>query len=72
MRSVPIKWQRIAVEKAARCADDAAWFHEQRNYAQAAYARSYANSLHDAALTLKSLEMEGGLRGTQRRRAANG
>ena len=71
MSSVPIKWQRIAVEKAAQGADDAAWFHEQRKDAQAASARSYANSLHDAALTLKSLEMEGGLRRPQRR-AANG
>ena len=72
MSSVPIKWQRIAVEKAAQGADDAAWFHEQRKDAQAASARSYANSLHDAALTLKSLEMEGGLRGKGQRRAANG
>ena len=71
MSNVPVKWQRVAVERAALGARASAGFHEVRGDDQAKVARQYADSLDAAALTLKALEMEGGLRRPQRR-AANG
>ena len=72
MSSIPLKWQRVAVERAALGARASAGFHEDRGDEQANVARQYADSLDAAALTLKALEMEGGLSHPQQRRAANG
>lgn len=72
MSDIPLKWQRRAVERAALGARASAGFHEARGDDQARVAKQYADSLDAAALTLKALEMEGGLRQPQQRRVANG
>lgn len=69
--NVPLKWQRVAVERAALGARASAGFHDDRGDDQAKIARQYADSLDAAALTLKSMEMEGGLK-ADRRKVANG
>ncbi|WMT90125.1 hypothetical protein [Pelagibacterium sp. H642] len=70
MSSIPLKWQRVAVERAAIGARASAGFHEERGDDQAKVARQYADSLDAAALTLKALEIEGGLSQAQQRRAS--
>lgn len=73
MSGISIKWQRVAVERAATGADASAMFHETRSDDQARVARQYADSLEAAALTLKAIEMGESLDqrpSTQRRRAS--
>ena len=69
-----MKWQRMAVQRAAIGARESAWFHEKREDDQAKAAKAFADSLDAAALTLLSLEMNGNFDAHQDRprRRANG